>query len=243
VDCFAGDLDLASAAVVERALSGDGGHACLANVHSLVSAVRDPALRHALVNAWVVFPDGHPVAWLQRTTGADNATRIAGTDLMLGVFDLGQKGGLRHYLYGSTPRVLERLTWELRARFPDAAICGTCSPPFAPHNSPEVARSIERVKAARPHIVWCGLGMPKQELWMERYVESLAPALALGVGAAFDFVAGTKRRAPRAMQQLGLEWLHRLASEPRRLSGRYLRTNSEFVALAGRELLRSRRHA
>jgi len=82
--------------------------------------------------------------------------------------------------------------------------------------------------------------MPKQELWMQTYARSLAPALALGVGAAFDFVAGTKRRAPRAMQQLGLEWLHRLASEPRRLSGRYLRTNSEFVALACRDLLRSR---
>jgi N-acetylglucosaminyldiphosphoundecaprenol N-acetyl-beta-D-mannosaminyltransferase len=240
VDCFAGDLDIASAAVVERALSGDGGHACLANVHSLVSAVRDPALRRALVDSWVVFPDGYPVAWLQRTTGAGDATRIAGTDLMIRVFDVGQARGLRHYVYGSTPPVLERLTSTLHERFPGATICGSYSPPFAAHDSPEVAESVEAVKAARPHIVWCGLGMPKQELWMQTYARSLAPALALGVGAAFDFVAGTKRRAPRAMQQLGLEWLHRLASEPRRLSGRYLRTNSEFVALACRDLLRSR---
>jgi N-acetylglucosaminyldiphosphoundecaprenol N-acetyl-beta-D-mannosaminyltransferase len=206
-----------------------------------VSGVRDPALSRALDDAWVVFPDGSPIAWLQRSGGARNATRVAGTELMIRVFDLGRARKLRHYVYGSTPPVLERLTRRLHERFPSATICGSCSPPFAAYDAPEVARSVDAVKSARPHIVWCGLGMPKQELWMQRYAPTLAPALALGVGAAFEFLAGTKRRAPKTMQQLGLEWLHRLASEPRRLSGRYFRTNTEFVALAGRELLRNRR--
>jgi N-acetylglucosaminyldiphosphoundecaprenol N-acetyl-beta-D-mannosaminyltransferase len=232
-----GDLEIAATAVLERALSADGGYACLGSVHSLVSAVHDPAVRLALDDAWVVFPDGAPVAWLQRRTGARGATRIAGTDLMTRVFDLGQANGLRHYLYGSTDPVLARLTRRLGDSFPDATICGSCSPPFAAFDAPEVARSVEAVRSAKPQVVWCGLGMPKQELWMRRYAPSLAPALVLGVGAAFDFIAGNKRRAPKSMQRLGLEWLYRLAAEPRRLSGRYLRTNSEFVALLGWEML------
>src|SRR5438105_12523364 len=109
-------------------MSGAGGYACLGNVHSLVSAVHDPGLRRALNDAWVVFPDGSPVAWLQRSAGAPGAVRIAGTDLMLRVFERGQAGGLRHYIYGSTPPVLERLTRRLHEWFPDATICGSCSP-------------------------------------------------------------------------------------------------------------------
>jgi N-acetylglucosaminyldiphosphoundecaprenol N-acetyl-beta-D-mannosaminyltransferase len=236
-----GDLDTAAKAVVERALSGDGGYACLANVHSLVSAVHDPALRRALDDAPLVFPDGSPVAWLQRRAGARNASRIAGTELMERVFELGQPRGIRHYLYGATGQVLKGLDLRLRRQFPDATICGRSSPPFAAFDAREVATSVEAIRPATPHVVWCGLGMPKQELWMQRYAPSLGPAVALGVGAAFEFLAGTKSRAPKAMQSLGLEWLHRFASEPRRLGGRYLRTNSEFVALVGWELWRERR--
>jgi N-acetylglucosaminyldiphosphoundecaprenol N-acetyl-beta-D-mannosaminyltransferase len=241
VECFAGDLDVAAAAVVERALAREGGYACLGNVHSLVSAVHDPELRRALDEAAVVFPDGSPVAWLQRRHGARGAARIAGPDLMARVFELGQAGGVRHYLFGATDDVSAELDRRLRHRFPDAIICGRWSPPFAAVDAPEMARSVEAIGSAGAHIVWCGLGMPKQELWMQRYTPHLEPALTIGVGAAFDFLAGTKRRAPIAIQRLGLEWLHRLASEPLRLSGRYFRTNSEFIALIGWELLRRRR--
>ena len=241
VNCFTGDLDIAATAMIDRAMSGEGGYACLGNVHSLVSAVHDPGLRRALDDATVVFPDGAAVAWLQRRAGARHASRIAGADLMARVFDLGRGQGLRHYLYGATDPVLARLERALQDRFPGVNICGTCAPPFAAFDAPDFAGSVEAVKRAGPHVVWCGLGMPKQELWMHRHAPGLAPALTLGVGAAFDFVAGTKRRAPRAMQRLGLEWLHRLASEPRRLSGRYLRTNTEFLALLGWELWRQRR--
>ncbi len=246
VDCFAGDLDIAAAAVVERALSGDGGYACLGNVHSLVSGVHDPALRRALDDAWAVFPDGAPIAWLQRRGGVGSAARVGGPDLMARVFDVGQANGLRHYLYGSTAPVLERMTRRLGDSFPDATICGTAFDVDARGmafdvDAPEAALSVEAIKSARPQVAWCGLGVPKQELWMRYHAPSLAPALVVGVGAAFDFIAGNKRRAPKAMQGLGLEWLYRLATEPRRLSGRYLRTNSEFLALLGWELSQHRR--
>lgn len=248
VDCFAGDLDIAAAAVVDRALTGGGGYACLGNVHSLVSGVHDPELRRALEDAWAVFPDGSPIAWLQRREGAGCATRVPGADLMNRVFDLGQERGLRHYLYGSTAPVLEGMTRKLGDSFPDANICGKAFDVDERGrafdvDTPEAALSVEVIKSARPHVVWCGLGVPKQELWMRYHAPELAPALVLGVGAAFDFIAGNKRRAPQAMQRLGLEWLYRLASEPRRLGGRYLRTNSEFLALLGWELLQYRRDA
>ena len=243
VECFAGDPEVAATAVLDHALSGAGGYACLGNVHTLVSAVHDPALRHALDEASIVFPDGAAVAWLQRRGGAGRATRVAGADLMARVFEVGQAQGVRHYLYGATDPVVERLEQRLRDRYPDAIVCGRWSPPFTAFDSSEMARSVERIESSAPHIVWCGLGMPKQELWMRLYAPRVAPALCIGVGAAFDFLSGTKPRAPRAMQRLGLEWLHRLATEPRRLSGRYLRTNSEFIALLGWELLRQRRSA
>ena len=243
VECFTGDPDNAAATVVERAVDGKGGYICLGNVHTLVSAVHDPALRSALDGASVVFPDGAAVAWLQRRLGGSRAERVAGPDLMARVFELGQESGLRHYLYGATDDVIERLEWRLRERYPDAVITGAFAPPFAAVDSAEMARSVEAVEASGAHIVWCGLGMPKQELWMRSYAHRLAPAVTVGVGAAFDFLAGTKRRAPVAMQRLGLEWLHRMVSEPRRLGGRYLHTNSEFITLLGWEFLRRRYNA
>ena len=205
--------------------------------------MHDPELRRALDDASVVFADGAAVAWLQRRAGAPWAARVAGPDLMVRVFEAGQERGLRHYLYGGTDEVLEMLERRLLLRFPDAQICGAWAPPFADVDAPDMARGVEAIESSDAHIVWCGLGMPKQELWMRRYAGRLVPALTLGVGAAFDFLAGTKGRAPGAMQRLGLEWLHRFASEPRRLSGRYLRTNSEFIALVGWELLGHRRSA
>jgi N-acetylglucosaminyldiphosphoundecaprenol N-acetyl-beta-D-mannosaminyltransferase len=231
VELFAGTAAAAADAVVERAGAGAGGYACLCNVHVLVSSQHDPPLRGALDGAWTVFPDGWPVAWLLRRTGAPGSERIAGADLMQVVLG---RPGLRHFLLGSTEDVLERLA----ARFPAAAIAGAYAPPFGSHD--ELGGAAEVAAAARADVVWCGLGAPKQELWMRRHAAALAPALVLGVGAAFDFLAGAKRRAPLWMQAASLEWLHRLASEPRRLAGRYARTNGEFVVRAAVELSRRR---
>jgi N-acetylglucosaminyldiphosphoundecaprenol N-acetyl-beta-D-mannosaminyltransferase len=154
----------------------------------------------------------------------------------------GRNLGVRHFLLGSTEDVLRRLEENLARRFPGAEIAGRLSLPFFDADDfSGTDAAIADVRRASPHVVWLSLGCPKQELWMLRYAQELAPSLVAGVGAAFDFHAGTKRRAPAWVQRTGFEWLHRLLSEPRRLASRYARTNSEFLLLAGRELLKQRR--
>jgi N-acetylglucosaminyldiphosphoundecaprenol N-acetyl-beta-D-mannosaminyltransferase len=207
-------------------------------VHGLVLAQHDPGIRRALEGAATNFPDGVPVTWLQHSTGARSAQRVCGIDLMPSVLDGGQRVGLRHYFLGSTPDVLTRLQRRTEAMYPQANVVGAYAPPFAPFEDWQQS-AIDGVRAARPHLVWVGLGAPKQELWMHRFVDSYYPAMALGVGAAFDIVAGVKSRAPSWMQDKGLEWLYRLALEPRRLAQRYVRYNSEFAARAAMQVARS----
>jgi N-acetylglucosaminyldiphosphoundecaprenol N-acetyl-beta-D-mannosaminyltransferase len=234
---FVGDLDEGTEAVVVRARSGEGGYACLVNAHVLATARRDADLQMALDEAWTVFPDGYPVAWLLRRLGNRRAARIAGPDLMPAVIERGQREGLRHFLFGSTESVLRDLEVRLRAICPEAIIVGSFSPErkdFAAEIDP---RSIDVIRAASPDVVWCALGAPKQETWMVRNADALRPAVVLGVGAAFDFVAGKTKRAPQWMQRFGLEWIHRLLMEPRRLTKRYLSTNTVFVLSAARLIL------
>ena len=240
VPCFAGDLTTATRLVVDRARAGTGGYACLANVHVLVSAKHDPNLQDALDCAWTVFPDGAPVAWLQRKMGPLTADRISGADLMSLVCSRGVEAELRHFLLGSTNDVLRRLQEVLERAHPGVAIAGSYSPSRDQVEGGGGALA-ERVRAENAHIVWCAFGAPRQELWMARNAPALTDTLLVGVGAAFDFIAGTKTRAPLWMQRSGLEWAHRLGSEPRRLFGRYLRTNSEFIVRAAGEIASSRR--
>jgi N-acetylglucosaminyldiphosphoundecaprenol N-acetyl-beta-D-mannosaminyltransferase len=233
--CFVGDLDSAGDAVVAHATRRAGGHMCLCNVHVLTEAVHDVEVRRVLTEAAIAFPDGAPVAWLLRRVVSDGARRIGGPDLFPRVVDRGRELGLRHFLVGSTEPVLTKLGQVLRDRFPGSEIVGQHAPPFA--ERPGVDDAIELIRATEPHLVWVGLGAPKQELWSAQ-AASVAPGVTfVGVGAAFDFLAGAKRRAPSWMHRAGLEWLYRMASEPRRLTSRYARTNTEFVWRASRELV------
>jgi N-acetylglucosaminyldiphosphoundecaprenol N-acetyl-beta-D-mannosaminyltransferase len=238
---FVGDIASGATWVIDRALAEAGGYACLCNVHLFVVARHDDGVCRALADAALAFPDGWPIAWLQRRLGHRSAARVAGPDLMARAIDDGRRVGLRHFLLGSTDEVLHRLAENLARRFPGAEIVGWQSLPF--FESDEFSgteAALADVRRASPHVVWLSLGCPKQELWMLRYAQELAPSLVAGVGAAFDFHAGTKRRAPDWVQRAGLEWLHRLLSEPRRLASRYARTNSQFFLLVSRELLRQR---
>lgn len=235
---FVGDLESGAQAVIERAASGEGGYACCADAHVVTTASRDPRVRRALADAWAVFPDGVPVAWLLRRAGRTPARRVYGPDLMGAVFEQGRERGLRHLLFGTTGAVLERLEEELRSRYPGCEIAGSVAPGLVEEGAGLDGATLEAIRAARPHVVWCALGAPKQELWMQRNAAALAPAVVLGVGAAFEFIAGTKPQAPARLQKLGLEWLHRLATEPRRLGPRYRRTIPAFLLLAARELAR-----
>lgn len=235
--CFAGDLGTAAHAVVEHVSASRGGYICLCNVHVLTQALHNAQLKRVLYFAAMRFPDGEPVAWLLRRLGSRNAKRIGGPDLFPRVIEEGLEVGLRHFLVGSTEPNLARLTRTIVGRHPGAEVVGSYAPPFA--DEPEVEEaSIESIRAAGAHLVWVGLGAPKQELWMAKAAVALPGTTLIGVGAAFDFLGGAKHRAPEWMRRAGLEWLHRMTSEPRRLGPRYIHTNSEFIARVALELPR-----
>lgn len=241
VDFFVGDERAAAEAIIERARSGAGGYGCFCSVHPLIQARHDWRLRQAFEDAWIVFPDGLPVVWLGHRIGCPEAARACGIDVMPLVIDLGRRFELRHYFFGSTPTVLAALERRLVSKYPGARIVGSLSPPFAPLEDLGRTQLLQEIQRAEPNVVWCGLGAPKQDLWMHRYAGRFGNAVVLGVGAAFDLVAGTKPRAPLWMQQSGLEWLHRLLHEPGRLARRYLRANTEFAVRAVVEISTRRR--
>ena len=209
---------------------------CICNVHSVVTARQDPAFALALAQADLATPDGAPVAWMLRRLGHARQARINGPDLMWRCCADAAARGTSVYLYGGTVEVSARLQQRLRAAFPALRIAGVASPPFRELSADEDAAAVAAINASGAGVVWVSLGCPKQELWMHAH-RGRVHAVMVGVGAAFDYHAGTTPRAPRWMQQAGLEWLHRLASEPRRLGRRYLVTNTLFIVAAARQLL------
>ena len=205
------------------------------NAHVVVNASRDPKYRNIIDTVDMATPDGAPVAWMLRRMGFINQQRISGPDLMWLLCARAEKEHLSVYFYGSNEKTLEALDKKLNAAFPRLKIAGMESPPFRPLTKEEDAKAIERINNSKANFVFVGLGCPKQEIWMSEHRGQIH-AVMLGVGAAFDFHAGTKKRAPLWMQKIGLEWFHRFLSEPRRLWKRYLITNSLFVIGAIRQL-------
>jgi len=210
---------------------------CICNVHSVVTATQDEAFRRAVAEADLATPDGAPVAWMLRRQGAAGQRRVSGPDLMLACLADAERRGTSVYLYGSTEATLAALQAALRGRFPRLRIAGSESPPFRAATPDEDRATVARINASGASSVWVSLGCPKQELWMAAH-RGRVQAVMVGVGAAFDFHAGTVARAPAWMREHGLEWLHRLATEPRRLWRRYLYTNTRFLWLAARQWLR-----
>lgn len=185
----------------------------------------------------MVTPDGAPVAWMMRRQGVTSQQRINGPDLMWRYCEQAAQRGEAIYLYGGTGETLVLLQRRLCEAFPGLVIAGAVSPPFRPPAPDELARDVAAINASGAGTVWVSLGCPKQEQWMAAQ-RGQVRAVMIGVGAAFDYHAGTLRRAPPWMQRSGLEWLHRLASEPRRLWRRYLVTNSLFIWGVVKQLLR-----
>ena len=236
--CLAADIDSASELVLDLVRRDEGGYVSTCNVHVVVTANHDPAYRAALSAATFRVPDGWPVAWMQRRQGAKSARRVPGPDLMERLLDTGRRDGISHFLLGSTEPIIDTLERQVTTRFPGVKIAGACSPPFEDIGSTPDSELLAQIASTAPSIVWVGLGAPKQDLWMQMYAEGLAPAVLIGVGAAFEFLSGTRPRAPLWMRSCGLEWAHRLALEPRRLTRRYVSTNTEFVLRAATELMR-----
>lgn len=205
-----------------------GDYICVANVHTTVMAFRDPSYCEIQNNSWLTLPDGKPLSIVSRKRGYLKAKRVAGPDLMPKVFELSKEKGYRHFFYGSTEETLEKLKHKISKKYPYLQVAGMYSPPFRKLEEKEDQEIIERINDTKPDFVWVALGAPKQEIWMAEH-ENKVKGIMIGVGAAFDFEAGTVKRAPQWMQELCLEWFYRLMKEPRRLIKRYVETNATFL--------------
>lgn len=206
------------------------------NVHVLGLSLWSPSLRDALCSSDLVLPDGAPVAWLMRLMGHTNQRRIAGPDFMLAYLEQAAKRDESIFLMGSNEANLQKLEEGLLETFPSLTIAGSYAPPFRPLTDLENKSLLSMIQKSGAKTVWVGLGCPKQEIWIHQNRHAV-PAIFLGVGAAFDFLSGAKPRAPKWMQDWGLEWLFRLCSEPRRLFVRYLLTNTVFLWIVFNELV------
>lgn len=208
----------------------------ICNSHSIVTAGDDDQFALALAEADMATADGMPVAWMMRRLGHPAQERINGPDLMLRYCEHAALTGTSIFLYGSTDPVLDKLVVRLGQQYPGLKFAGRYSPPFRPLTDVEDAEICKRIADSGAGVVFVSLGCPKQEKWMHAH-RGRIPAVMIGVGAAFDYHAGTLSRAPAWMRNNGLEWIHRLASEPRRLWKRYLVTNTLFSIGALSQLL------
>jgi N-acetylglucosaminyldiphosphoundecaprenol N-acetyl-beta-D-mannosaminyltransferase len=213
-------------------------YVCITGVHGVMESRRDRRLRNIHNEAGMVTPDGMPLVWLSHLLGKTRTERVYGPDLMKKMTALSSLRGYRQFYYGGAEGVADRLKQVLVGADPELEVAGTLCPPFRELTPNEDRAVVDAINAARPHIVWVGLSTPKQEFWMAKHLGRIEAPVMIGVGAAFDFLAGTKRQAPVWMQRNGLEWLFRLCSEPRRLWRRYLYIVPGFVILSIGELLR-----
>jgi N-acetylglucosaminyldiphosphoundecaprenol N-acetyl-beta-D-mannosaminyltransferase len=225
--------------IITWALARESRTVAVATVNNVMLAHGDPRFRSAMRRADLVTPDGMPLVWALRLLGAKRSGRVAGPDLTPAILQRAAADGIPVGFYGGAPHVLERLSTWAEHRFPGLKVAFASSPPFRPLTEAEASRAEDEIVESGARIVFVGLGCPKQELWMDD-VRGRIQCVTVGVGAAFDFLTGTKRRAPRILQRLGLEWCFRLACEPRRLWRRYASQNPRFVALFAAQLFRDR---
>jgi N-acetylglucosaminyldiphosphoundecaprenol N-acetyl-beta-D-mannosaminyltransferase len=215
--------------IVDAARANEGRHVHLLNAYSLALADRDPSFRGVISGDAINFPDGRPLSWASRLQRHDpGLQQVRGPGLFLHVLEAGRAAGVRHYLLGSTPEVLDLLRGRIETDFPGVLLVGCESPPFREVSAEELAERDRRIVDSGADIVWVGLGTPKQDFEAQRIAATL-PVMAVAVGAAFDFAAGTVKEAPAWMSPVGLEWAYRLATEPKRLWRRYVFGNPRFI--------------
>jgi N-acetylglucosaminyldiphosphoundecaprenol N-acetyl-beta-D-mannosaminyltransferase len=214
---------------------GRNGYVCLAPAHNIMACRDDSRLRDIFNRSLLTVPDGMGTVWMIRL-GGHQTERVYGPDLMLKICERGQLLGWRHFFFGGEPKVAQQLVANLLIKFPALQVAGTFSPPFRNMTMAEIEKMTREINASNADFLWVGLGSPKQEHWMAEMRASLNSKILVGVGAAFDFISGNKAQAPKWMQNVGLEWLFRLISEPRRLWRRYS-GYPLFVALALSQLL------
>lgn len=229
-------VDGAARWILDRAKAGQSLFVSFSTTHMVMEAHKSRSFRAMLNSADLVAPDGLPLVWVQRLTGVRTAHRAPGPDTMPRLCELAAAESVPVALYGSRPDTIEALRQRLAERWPSLRIVYAWSPPFRQLTAEEDAEAVRQINASGARIVFVGLGCPKQEMWCHDH-RGRIPAALLAVGAAFDFLAGTRPRAPLWMQNVGLEWLFRLWQEPTRLAHRYFVYNSKFVALVAMQLL------
>ena len=216
-------------------------YVCVATVNNVMESYDSQAFQMVMNQADLVTPDGMPVVWAMRALGRKDATRVYGPDLTPVVLEKAAAQNVPVGFYGGAPDVLKRLVERAQAEYPGLQVAYSFSPPFRLLSAAEDQNIIDAINASGARILFIGLNTPKQDLWMSAHRDKVC-AVMLGVGAAFDFLAGSKRQAPRWMMPLGLEWLFRLVTEPRRLWKRYLKHNPRFLVFLMLQLLGLKRY-
>lgn len=216
------DMKLALSQMEKLILEKGKGYVCVCPNHTIMAGQKDPKLRKIVNSADMATPDGMSVVWASRLLGHREAKQVTGTDLMLAFSKLSSEKGYTHFYYGGANGVPEELAEKMTKKFPKLKIVGIYSPPFRDLTEEEDKAIVEMINNVKPDVVWVGLGMPKQELWIGDHLGLIDAPIMIGVGAAFDFISGNKKRAPKWMQKVGLEWLYRLLQEPKRLWRRNL---------------------
>lgn len=214
---------------IEQNIDGlRGKYICVSNVHTTVTAHEDASYQAVQNGAAMALPDGRPLSLYSKKHGFQEAERVTGPDLMGELFT--RNNGLRHYFYGGTEETIEALKKKLVERYPHLQIAGMVSPPFRALTEEEDVAAMQAMNDSGADIIWIGLGAPKQERFMAEH-EGRTNGVMIGVGAGFDYYAGTIKRAPMWMQKMSLEWLYRLLQDPKRLFKRYFVTNFKFLWL------------
>ncbi len=225
------DMDRAVNLADRWIAAGDPGYVCATAVHGVIEAQTDPEFLRILNRAAINTADGMPMAWVGWLQGYRNMDRVYGPDFMIAMCQLSVERGYRNFLYGGKPGVAELLRESLLRRFPGLQLVGTFTPPFRALNPEEERQLVEQVRDSKPHILWVGLGSPKQERFMVQYLDRLQVPMLVGVGAAFDFHTGRLNECSDWVKRAGLQWLHRLMQDPKRLWKRYLLCVPAFLWL------------
>ena len=207
----------------------------VANLNTIVTGKRNAFLQEAVNNSSLAIPDGFPLLVMGRLAGHALKKRAYGPDLMSSFLKIAEARQYSHFFYGSTEKTLTKLIRNLKIQFPKIKIAGSFAPPFRPLTQEEDKKIAELINNSSPAVLWVGVGCPKQEIWMYNHREKLNIPVMIGVGAAFDFLAGTKPQAPAWLGDNGWEWLFRLATEPTRLWRRYIIDGSLFIWYLGVE--------
>jgi len=226
--------------MIESAIDRDlKGFVCVTGVHGVMEAQGDEKFREVLNSSLLTTPDGMPMVWVGQLQGHREIRRVFGPELMRVVCSRSVAREYTHFLYGGADGVAEELSTWMQGSFPGIRVVGTYTPPFTPLSLEQATELESTIARLKPDIMWIGLSTPKQERFMAKHIVRLQTKLMIGVGAAFDYHTGRVQDAPAWIKRSGLQWLHRLAQDPKRLWKRYLVNNPLFLSKIGWQFFRS----